>query len=994
MDTKRLARRNSSLDIVRIVAVFTVLSVHFFLHNGFYSEPVSGMGPIEGVISFFQTGNYGDLHGPQMYVMVLMRTLFGVCVPLFMILTGYLMSKKELSRGYYKGIKKTLMMFVLATIACMVFKAVHNNPTAYNAFYNFNLETLFSSVGNSGDLTLSEYILRTLDFTGANYSWYIEMYIGLFLMAPFLNLGFNKLKSKRQRQVLVATFLFLTMVPTVFNIFNFDTATWWTTPTENDTYQKLIPAFWMGVYPITYYFIGAYLREYGIRLRTRSVAALFAVSLFLFGTFSWFRSYGGGFKSSAYVYWYGFAPGILATLLFVLLSRIKTDNWKPGVKLALWKLSDLALGIYLLSYIFDEIIYKVLREEVPVMVDRLPWYLVTVPLCFICATALSFLLNLLGKGLFALYEQIKQFVIAQRARKDKKKWQDFLFIALFVAALIFSIWKLSYGFGGNDEAFYLTIPHRLTMGDAMFADEWHLSQLSGFLLLPFVWLFTTITGSTEGIMLAARIVYLIFHAGAAVLIYSRIRKYGYLSVFASVLYFLFVPYNIMALSYDSMGLELVTLTGVLLATADYDKKLQIIFSGLCFAGAVLCNPYLAAVWALYGVCVLLHVLLRKKDWRFVLKSRLFAPKTFLFFTAGVAALAVVFLIFTLTRVGFSDIFSNLPYMLTDPEHPQIPFGTRLTSYFKCIFELHPHFRYAVYAYGATLLAMLIDRKRRLHRSVYLIITTAVVIYTYVLLLPNLHYSTYNAIMFPMLFIGVTSYILCERKPRELFAALFVLGILYSLCMHFTSNQYFYIISTAMTAANVASYLFLGQLIREMQETPDNITYAVWVKRFSLVFAALMIFLQGAFQIGSKAQHVFWDSDPDSLTAEIEAGPAAGLRTTPANAAAYEALYNDVTQFVNSTGGYRDNVLFLTKRTWMYLAAYDFPYGTFSAWLSGERDSSLQRLDTFYSVNPDKQPKFVYIPKDSDWNIDPLLNSWKAKGYQLSETDLSYRLIRY
>ena len=50
MNIKKLERRNSSMDILRIVAVFTVLSVHFFLHNGFYSEPVSGLGPIEGIL--------------------------------------------------------------------------------------------------------------------------------------------------------------------------------------------------------------------------------------------------------------------------------------------------------------------------------------------------------------------------------------------------------------------------------------------------------------------------------------------------------------------------------------------------------------------------------------------------------------------------------------------------------------------------------------------------------------------------------------------------------------------------------------------------------------------------------------------------------------------------------------------------------------------------------------------------------------------------------
>lgn len=42
MDYEKLKKRDSSLDILRIIAVFTVLSVHFFLHNGFYSQTIEG----------------------------------------------------------------------------------------------------------------------------------------------------------------------------------------------------------------------------------------------------------------------------------------------------------------------------------------------------------------------------------------------------------------------------------------------------------------------------------------------------------------------------------------------------------------------------------------------------------------------------------------------------------------------------------------------------------------------------------------------------------------------------------------------------------------------------------------------------------------------------------------------------------------------------------------------------------------------------------------
>lgn len=945
MDIKKLQNRNASMDIIRIVAAFTVLSVHFFLHNGFYSQIVEGV---------------------PMYIMVLMRTLFSVCVPLFMILTGYLMSHKTLSRKYYSGISKTLIVFVLATLACMIFKAVHDNEP----------------------LSLKSFILGTLDFTGANYSWYIEMYIGLFLLVPFLNLAYNKLKNKRQKQVLVLTLVFLTIIPTLFNIFNFDNPAWWSDPKSSDTFAKLVPSWWMGFYPIAYYFTGCYIREYGIRLKTRSMLVLFLLAILIFGTFNFYRSYGTTFKSGIYVYWYGFEPYILSVLLFVLLSRIKTDNMNEKVKFVLWKVSDLALGIYLISYIFDMLVYPVLNEKITTMTDRLPFYFVTVPIVFICSMLASTVLNIAAKYIQIFFKKLVEFIKTQRQRADKYKWQDYIFIALIAGGIIFAFWKCVFGFGGNDEAFYLTVPQRFNMGDALIKDEWHLSQLSGFLLMPFVWLFTTITGSTEGIILAARVLYIIFHATVSIVIYSRIRKYGYVSVFASVLYFIYTPYDIMAMSYNTMGLDFVTLAGVIMGTASYKKKLPLIVSGVAFAAAVLCCPYLAVAYILYGICVLIHTFIRNKETKFILKSELFAGKTFLFFSIGIFALAAVFLVFALTRVSIKEIFNYLPYLMTDPEHPQIALGTRFGMYFKSIYNCHSHFYIALFSYLVMIVVMIIDRKRKSHRSIYLIVTTAIVIFCYVLLLPQLTYSTYNAIMFPLIFIGITSYILCENKPKPLFASLFVPGIIYSFAICFSSNQYFYVISMVITASNIASYVFLAQLLREMKTTQDNIEYAVWVKRGSFLFVAFMIFLQGAFQITVKAEHCFWESgNTSNLTAQIKNGPAKGIYTNVNNCNTYEQIYSDLQYYKNKQ---EDKILFLTSKTWCYLAV-DFPYGTLSAWISGEKPSSVERLKTYYRVNYEEIPKYIYIPKDSEWDFTNIYNDAGASGYSVEENDISYKL---
>lgn len=945
MDIKKLQSRNASMDIIRIVAAFTVLSVHFFLHNGFYGNIVQGV---------------------PMYIMVLMRTLFSVCVPLFMILTGYLMSHKTLSRKYYSGISKTLIVFVLATLACMIFKAVHDNEP----------------------LSLKSFILGTLDFTGANYSWYIEMYIGLFLLVPFLNLAYNKLKNKRQKQVLVLTLVFLTIIPTLFNIFNFDNPAWWSDPKSSDTFAKLVPSWWMGFYPIAYYFTGCYIREYGIKLKTRSMLVLFLLAILIFGTFNFYRSYGTTFKSGIYVYWYGFEPYVLSVLLFVLLSRIKTDNMNEKVKFVLWKVSDLALGIYLISYIFDMLVYPVLNEKITTMTDRLPFYFVTVPIVFICSMLASAVMNIAAKYIQIFFNKLVEFIKTQRQRNDKYKWQDYIFIALIAGGIIFAFWKCVFGFGGNDEAFYLTVPQRFNMGDALIKDEWHLSQLSGFLLMPFVWLFTTITGSTEGIILAARVLYIIFHATVSIVIYTRIRKYGYVSVFASVLYFIYTPYDIMAMSYNTMGLDFVTLAGVIMGTASYKKKLPLIVSGVAFAAAVLCCPYLAVAYILYGICVLIHTFIKNKETKFILKSELFAGKTFLFFSIGIFALASVFLVFVLTRVSIKEIFNYLPYLMTDPEHPQIALGTRFGMYFKSIYNCHSHFYIALFSYLVLIVVMIIDRKRKSHRSIYLIVTTAIVIFCYVLLLPQLTYSTYNAIMFPLIFIGITSYILCENKPKPLFASLFVLGIIYSFAICFSSNQYFYVISMVITASNIASYVFLAQLLREMKTTQDNIEYAVWVKRGSFLFVAFMIFLQGAFQITVKAEHCFWESgNTSNLTAQIKNGPAKGIYTNVNNCNSYELIYSDLQYYKNKQ---EDKILFLTSRTWCYLAV-DFPYGTLSAWISGEKPSSVERLKTYYRVNYEEIPKYIYIPKESEWDFTNLYNDAQLSGYSVEENDISYKL---
>lgn len=118
--------------------------------------------------------------------MTFMRTAFMICVPLFLLITGYLMNSKELNVKYYHGIIHTLQIYIVSTILCILFERyyLHNNLSIKYA--------VFSIFG--GDIA---------------YSWYVEMYIGLFLLIPFLNILYHGLETQKRKQFLIVTLLFL-----------------------------------------------------------------------------------------------------------------------------------------------------------------------------------------------------------------------------------------------------------------------------------------------------------------------------------------------------------------------------------------------------------------------------------------------------------------------------------------------------------------------------------------------------------------------------------------------------------------------------------------------------------------------------------------------------------------------------------------------------------------------------------------------------------------
>lgn len=533
--------------------------------------------------------------------------------------------------------------------------------------------------------------------------------------------------------------------------------------------------------------------------------------------------------------------------------------------------------------------------------------------------------------------------------------QNLVFTLLLAAVSCFLFWKCPYGYGNIDEAFYLTIPYRLSLGDALFEEEWHLSQMAGFLTVPFVSAYTSIKGNTNGIILAMRYFCTFLQCLVSIFLYVRLRKISWAgSVIASVSFVLYIPFGIMALSYNSMAIWALLISLVLAMTAERRKPLQYAISGICFAAAVLCCPFLMLAYFLYLVAVAISALKHQKP--FSQDNTFFQPQGAAWFSLGAALTAFVFAAYVVYRGSLYNILRSFQHILEDdPEHPSISLVHKINQYYTNILFANSWTPplYSIYLVIAAV--QILDRKRRNHRPVYTLLLTTC---TLALLYSCYHFNHYiNHLMWPVNILALFLFFLSDSKNiRSLFFYIWIPGILYTFCLHLCSNQNYYAISSASAVSTVGSLIIITLYIKELTEHNP--------KAFHTYMCNGMLFLMLAAQILSQGilryQSVFWEiGGMDCLTRKIGDGINAGIYTSEKKYASYyDSL--DALSVLDSYDG--QSVLYLSKNTWYYLVG-NHPMATFSAWSSGVNEITIDRLYAYYDINPEKLPDVVFSEEE-------------------------------
>ena len=165
MQSLIMKERQTGIDIVKAIATFLIVFIHFFMSIGYYQTPIVSN---------------------KMIVMTFLRWGGLVAVPLFAMATGYLKSKKVADKAHYMSLLPIIITYV---ILCTLRMIAENS--VYGKIHTFK----------SGIKSLLSY----------QSAWYVGMYVALMLICPFLNRLFNSLSDK-ERRVFLASMIIVTMV--------------------------------------------------------------------------------------------------------------------------------------------------------------------------------------------------------------------------------------------------------------------------------------------------------------------------------------------------------------------------------------------------------------------------------------------------------------------------------------------------------------------------------------------------------------------------------------------------------------------------------------------------------------------------------------------------------------------------------------------------------------------------------------------------------------
>ncbi len=545
-----------------------------------------------------------------------------------------------------------------------------------------------------------------------------------------------------------------------------------------------------------------------------------------------------------------------------------------------------------------------------------------------------------------------------------------LFIGLFVLAELLLIRRSFYGFNTADEMYFIGTSERIFRGERILIDEWNpTQQLCSFLLHPIYCMMREGLGSTEGIVMASRFLYLAFEGLLTVFLYLRLQRRGFASFGPVFLFLLFAPFGICAMSYNSIEFGLLTVLLAVLSAKMEHSVPEYLLCGILMAMIVLANPFALAMYVGYGA-LCLFITLRSKR-RGQEAEGVLRFKNFMLMTLGAGMILVLFVLFVFQRGSLPEMLANIPHIVGDSEHQNNGLWYKTMRYFHLCFK---SYRFLFCGFGLIYLATWLDRRRAEHGMVYMLLASVAVA-------PSLvHYGFFfehipvNYQMLPLTFWCLEAYFLTKRKEKRIFYGWFLPAFIFTLIVQYATNTGIITISVAYSLCSCVGLLFPAGLFREWRENYGARKRSL-VRGFGVLLGAV-ICLQflGTFYL--RMNYAWGDDKMDRLTRKMERGPLKGVYTTPETAQWYGEILGELDMLKLTR---EDELMVVGVAPWIYLYV-EAGCGNYSTWQVHENSTYIH---DYYALHPEKFPDVIYMAHWADIFLEcELSKPFWDRGYEV------------
>lgn len=548
--------------------------------------------------------------------------------------------------------------------------------------------------------------------------------------------------------------------------------------------------------------------------------------------------------------------------------------------------------------------------------------------------------------------------------------QKILFFCCIILGIIFLALRAPYGYCFNDEPFIVTLGQRLSYGDSLIFDEWHVAQTVSPIIAIFYKIYVFLHGSTEGILLAFRYIYiLIWISVCSSMLYFFLNN-KYINQFFSERYLLkdlmsisvffylvlFSPLDYMTLSYTSMGLSSVLVITLLLFHIPKDNKTHIIF--WCFLGIlvslnVLCCPWMALFYIVMFIFAILYFVIKGRHQGQVISS-------YIILMIVVIAMMIIYCgLWIFYDNNISEFVPSLKMVFDDAGHT----GNVIDKIFNGVIRLFKYSKKSSYIYLISLLILLAFNKNIIKARVFVIPFTIIGFVISVYTFSTKYFSSgLNFQMINIIPFGFLSFFMLSNKPWKAFFVFGGTGSIYAIASQLSSDTQLMAISMALSVCGVGAIFFIFLLLGELLVNCSRISS----KCITGFVFAIVICIQIGVQFITRIGRQYWDSPPLSLNETITVGAARGLKTTKEKKESYEHQYNNLTALINLAHVSKDKQFVSFHFNPVLYLDSSLNYGTFSAWDYGYSDDELyHRYSNYYAINKSKKPEVVFCFSDED-----------------------------